>query len=158
MEEEETLIDEPIAEEEILEGEISAEEFMEEPVETIAEEVPAEQLGDVSSDDENMIEENEAVVVGALSGQCGDNVNWTLDNGVLTISGTGDMYDYGMMEHDSYAPWYNRRSEITSIIIESGITIIGEDAFYECSALTSVTIPSGITSIGPLFPYYTILC
>ena len=39
----------------------------------------------------------------ATSGECGDNLTWTLDGGTLTISGTGDMTDW---IYDSYAPWY----------------------------------------------------
>ncbi|MCM1531621.1 MAG: leucine-rich repeat protein [Bacteroides sp.] len=77
------------------------------------------------------------------SGTCGENLTWTLDaDGTLTISGTGAMEDYGKGE----APW---GLEITSLIIEKGVTNIGNYAFAECSYLTgSVTFPEGLTSIG----------
>ena len=67
------------------------------------------------------------------------NIHWTLsDDGVLTISGNGEMNDYSQ-------PWGN---SITSVIIENGVTSIGGSAFCDCSSLTSITIPEGVTSIG----------
>ena len=84
------------------------------------------------------------------SGTCGaegdgSNLTWTLDSeGVLTISGSGDMYDYGL----SGAPWYGIRSLVKSAVIADGVTSIGEKAFLYCTSLTSVTIPDSVTSIG----------
>ena len=46
------------------------------------------------------------------------------------------------------APWYSYRSQITSVVIEDGVTSIGNYAFYNCSSLTEITIPDGVTSIG----------
>ena len=84
------------------------------------------------------------------SGACGDNVTWRLsDDGVLTISGTGAMQDY-----ESYGtPWDSVRSQVKSVVIERGVTSIGEYAFYGCYAL-SVTIPDSVTSIGSGAFYY----
>ena len=81
------------------------------------------------------------------SGTCGDNVTWELDAGTLTISGSGEMEDY---EHrvTSSLPWYNNHYNITTLIIESGVTSIGSAAFYDCINLTGVTIPNSVTSIG----------
>ena len=77
------------------------------------------------------------------SGICGAEVTWTLDSeGVLTISGSGDMYDYGF----SGAPWCGRR--VKSAVIAEGVTSIGKFAFNDCTSLTSVTIPDSVTSIG----------
>ena len=85
----------------------------------------------------------------ASSGNCGDNgsnVTWSLDDdGTLTISGSGKIED---CRSDIDQPWYSNRSDITSVVIEPGVTSIGSQAFYECSNLTSITIPSGLTSIG----------
>ncbi len=79
------------------------------------------------------------------SGTCGDNLTWTLNNGTLTITGTGVMYNF---EYPNYAPWYSSRSSIKTVIIEDGATSIGNYAFLYCSSLTSVTIPNSVTSIG----------
>lgn len=80
-----------------------------------------------------------------ISGMCGDNLTWNLLDSVLTISGTGTMKDYSS---SSTAPWYSYRAFIKTVIIQSGITSIGNYAFYGCTSSTSVTIPKGITSIG----------
>ncbi len=80
------------------------------------------------------------------SGTCGDrgdNLTWTLEGSVLTISGTGDMKNYIY----SNAPWYSS-SSIKSVTIGSGVTSIGGNAFKGCSSLTSITIPNSVTSIG----------
>ena len=80
---------------------------------------------------------------------CGDNLTWTLDHGVLTISGSGAMYDYS-----SFAPWDSERASIEHIVLEDGITSIGNYAFYYCNNLTSITIPDSVVSIGNSAFYY----
>ncbi len=80
----------------------------------------------------------------AGSGSCGEGVTWSLANGTLTISGTGDMASCSA----GGAPWYSSRTAITAVKLESGVASIGDYAFFGCSALTSVTIPSGVASIG----------
>lgn len=77
------------------------------------------------------------------SGTCGDNLTWSLDGGTLTISGTGDMTDFAYRA----SPWYSYNSGINNVIIEDGVTSIGNYAFYECS-LSSVTIADSTTRIG----------
>ncbi|MCD7755996.1 MAG: leucine-rich repeat domain-containing protein, partial [Firmicutes bacterium] len=110
------------------------------------------------------------------SGTCGENVTWVLDSdGVLTISGEGEMdkyyYDayWGLVIYES--PWESYTGQIKTVVIEDGVTTIGDfafnfcrnltsvkigndvteisyGAFYECHSLTSVTIPDGVTVIG----------
>ena len=74
------------------------------------------------------------------------NLTWKLDaDGTLTISGTGAMknYDY----NDNPSPVYNN-SNVKKVVIEDGVTSIGNSAFNECISLTSITIPDSVTSIG----------
>ncbi len=79
------------------------------------------------------------------SGSCGANATWSYESTTLTISGTGEMYDYAYGE----APWNAYAETMTSLIIEEGITSIGNNAFAGCEKLNSITYPaSGFTSIG----------
>ncbi len=82
------------------------------------------------------------------SGTCGDNLTWTLSDGVLTISGTGEMEDYSFDSNP--APWYltEESQSFTTVIIEGGVTTIGSNAFSDCGGLTSIAIPDSVTSIG----------
>ena len=76
---------------------------------------------------------------------CGENLTWTISNNKLIISGTGDMDNYS---YSSKAPWYYDHSYITEIVIEEGVTSIGDYAFYDCSKLTSEIIPSNVKRVG----------
>ena len=77
------------------------------------------------------------------SGACGKNLTWTLDAaGTLTVSGTGAMEDY------LSAPWSKSCDSIKTVVIESGVTTIGDCAFSGCTSLTGITIPESVTAIG----------
>ena len=81
------------------------------------------------------------------SGSCGTSVNYSLtSDDVLTISGSGAMANYSSFKPK--APWDSHKDDIISVVIESGVTRIGEFAFNQCTSLASVTIPTGVTSIG----------
>ena len=84
----------------------------------------------------------ELPVFAATSGTTGA-CTWSLDGTVLTISGNGAMsnYSYGYT-----APWSS--SAITSVIIEEGVTSVGNYAFYYCPSLSSVTLPKSVATIG----------
>ena len=88
----------------------------------------------------------EAAAASGTYGSKGDNLTWALDegNGVLTISGQGDMADYS----EDFAPWFEKSSSITSVSIQQGVTGIGSGAFCLCAALNAVTLPDGLKRIG----------
>ena len=89
----------------------------------------------------------------------GENLAWTLtSDGTLTISGTGEMADYNYVdipvEGTDYStpmpltPWKDDLVSIKRIIVEKGVTSIGDWAFAHCKEATDIVIPDGITSIG----------
>ena len=107
--------------------------------------VAEEELEDETDPETQVFADAEGVVE---TGKCGDDLTYTITgdgtNGyTLTISGTGKMYDYYI---NKYAPWKSKN--IINIIINSGVTTIGECAFEKCTNLTNIVIPEGITSIG----------
>ena len=75
------------------------------------------------------------------TGFCGDSVQWSLSDGVLTITGSGQMQNF----HKGRRPW---RGSIKSVIIEEGVTNIGSRAFEYNSWLKEISIPSSVKTIG----------
>ena len=121
------------------------------PEET-AEEVPTEETVPETTEAEETQPETVEETAGMLaedvidSGTCGDDLTWMLtQDGTLTISGSGRMWGY---TDSSTAPWYKNREDIINVVVTSGVTSIGNYAFFNCSSMTSVTIPEGVTSIG----------
>lgn len=78
------------------------------------------------------------------SGKAGE-LDWILDNGLLRISGTGDMPSY---YSEKELPWYRYIDYVYEVEISEGVTNIGEGAFRDCMKLTSVKIPNSVTTIG----------
>ena len=115
-----------------------------EPIVEETEPVVMETLSAVQDEAMNAEEGNtEPTIVN--SGVCGDNLTWTLDSeGVLVISGEGDMTDY--YSSSTSQPWAS--CLITKVIFEPGITKIGDSAFYNYSSVTEVSIPDTVTHIG----------
>ena len=79
----------------------------------------------------------------AATGRCGDSIKWTLDDsGNLTLSGSGEMWNYGYVT----SPF--KDYGIKTVTIEYGITSIGESAFLGCRGMTELTLPNSVRSIG----------
>ena len=84
-------------------------------------------------------------IVAGGTGSCGAQAQWTLyKDGSLVISGQGDMENY----EAGKAPWYALSSKISSVVIEEGITSIGDHAFYQCYYISSVSMPESLCRIG----------
>ena len=88
-------------------------------------------------------------------GDCGDRVTWTLrENGILTVSGTGPMWDYAGncygVNLDPIPKWSHRRdgNRVKKLIVEEGVTSIGQYAFSQIVELEEVILPSSITEIN----------
>ena len=91
-----------------------------------------------------------ALRASATSGTCGDNLTWTMDDrGTVTISGTGPMTDYPVA---GTSPWTNPeddiRNNIYGVIVEEGVTSIGQNAFLDCRNLIYLKLPDSMKSIG----------
>jgi ribosomal protein S27AE len=88
-------------------------------------------------------------------GKCGDQVFWRIEDGALTIYGTGPMYDYRNRYDDfddepEYAwtnspPWLGLT--ISSVTVEDGVTNIGNYAFFRMD-VGSVTMAGSVTKAG----------
>lgn len=111
---------------------------------------PVEDAEDVAEDEllaetEDPFAEEEPGELGAVtaSGTCGTHLTWKLEDGILTVSGTGDMTDY------SYgpAPWSTYKSDIRSIVIDSGVTSVSSSAFQDCTAASVVSFPDTLQTI-----------
>ena len=82
------------------------------------------------------------------SGSCGDHVKWTLTGTgsdlTLTFSGSGPMED--LWEED--IPWASNRTGIRKVVVEDGITSVGDYVCYSLNKLTDISLPDSLTSIG----------
>lgn len=86
------------------------------------------------------------VLTETVSGTCGTSATWTLTtDGVLTISGTGAIDNYKANDTNR-PPWYGYESGIYHVVIEDGITTIGDYAFAYHSSLQTITVPASVTS------------
>ena len=100
-------------------------------------------------------------------GYCGEDMTWSYDGGVLTISGNGEMDHYA----DGDAPWLEYKDSIEKLVITGNVTSIGEcafrdydnlkkvdfgpamhtiekRAFYDCDSLTTFTLPATFRKFG----------
>ncbi|MBQ0118439.1 MAG: leucine-rich repeat domain-containing protein, partial [Bacteroidales bacterium] len=82
-----------------------------------------------------------------IAGQCGDYLYWEIAGDTLIITGSGEMYDY-TISHP--AEWYLSNDKITKLIMDDGITRIGDYAFYSLSNknLKEIALPNSVETIG----------
>lgn len=125
--------------EEVAEESVEEENVVEEQ-EEIVEENSEEQEEIVEEDSE---EEEEIEVENVISGTCGTNVTWEIEDDTLIIQGTGAMYNYP----DDLPGYYEYASDIQFISIQPGVTEIGEYAFWSMSEVFRVDIPSTVNII-----------
>ena len=79
------------------------------------------------------------------SGTWGNNLEWMLDKqGVLTVSGSGNMDDF---DGSSTNAWLKHQGDITSLVVQDGVTSVGSDAFFRCTNLISVSFPNSLKTI-----------
>ena len=93
------------------------------------------------------------------SGYCGGegdgtNLTWSLDSeGVLTISGSGAMFEKSCISEGNYSPWFSKRNRIKKVIFEPGVTHVG-NGFFQCEKLETIEIPETVESMSNyVFPY-----
>ncbi len=85
-----------------------------------------------------------------VSGMCGDSVTWMFDEltGTLTIGGEGAMYDF---DEDTNPPEFAPlRDRINRVVIEDGVSTIGDCAFQYCDAMTEIMLPASLSYVGCL--------
>lgn len=80
---------------------------------------------------------------GVLADEAEEAITWNLEDGVLTISGIGDMDDNSLS-----ALTNDDKGSVTAVVIEDGVTGIGAKAFENCAKLESVAIPASVVKIG----------
>lgn len=72
-------------------------------------------------------------------------LSWTLNNGTLTITGSGPIPDYTTRNP---APWMEQGESIQRLVIADGVTAVGKMAFYCCENLNIVTLPASVKVLG----------
>ena len=77
-------------------------------------------------------------------------VTWRYDapTKTLYIEGNGPMDDYTISSNGSSAPWMSYKTQMQTLIIENGVTSLGDYAFHDCASLTGVEIPDSVVAIG----------
>lgn len=85
--------------------------------------------------------------LGTMSGQCGDNVYFTINpaTGGLNISGSGQMWDY---EETGLTSPVKGNRVVRTVNISDGVTSIGSCFFCNCSKITEVVLPVSVSNIS----------
>lgn len=129
------------SEDEVETGSDEADETDEISVEDVDSVGDGTDAGILESSDEDFVAEAGT----EAEGSCGENVKYHWDGeSTLTISGTGDMYDYNA-GYNNNPEWEN--FPVEKFVIEDGVTSVGNSVFFECNTLKEIEIP-GVISIG----------
>ncbi len=82
------------------------------------------------------------------SGSCGENVEWSFsdETGAITITGTGEMNDYG--DSLNSVPWNALKDAITSVEISDGVTHISSNAFANVTELSTISLGKDVETLG----------
>ena len=105
-----------------------------------------EQLAALQGDqdtEEDLVEVEKLITNVEAEGVCGANLTWKFGNGVLVISGSGDMTEFSENK-----PWEDYRKEIGHIYLGEGVTSVPSYAFSGLSTLSYVSFPTTLTSVG----------
>ncbi len=82
----------------------------------------------------------------ALNGTTGDcQWKYNRNTDVLTIYGGTQTADYTA---STTAPWHAWRDVLTAVVVQNGVTKIGDFCFYDLPNLTDVNLPDTVTAIG----------
>lgn len=106
----------------------------------------------LANSDSTLVDPDTTVINPDLpNGMCGDSVMWVIEDGVLLITGTGSMYQF--VSEDS-VPYIGYRQRIESVMVDEGVTAIGDFAFSGFMSLKKLSIMGELTSIGMNAFYY----
>ena len=87
---------------------------------------------------------------GIIVGKTGD-VNYELDTktGIMTLSGAGETESYAERANfDSATEWKSVLAQTRELVVEEGVTKLGNRLFTEAPVLTKVTLPASLETIG----------
>ena len=106
---------------------------------------------DIYSDNDYLLNAKIHYAQASSSNKCGDDLTWSVNGTTLTITGSGNMYDYEYwwsQNKPDTTPWKEYKKDIEKVVFSGNITSIGEFAFCKCTSLKSITVPDGVSIIG----------
>ena len=77
-------------------------------------------------------------------GMCGENLRWSYADGVLTVSGSGEMDGF----EEGLAPWQAHKDSIRAVVLSGSVTSVGAYAFTDYDAIEAVEFGDALHTIG----------
>ncbi len=114
--------------------------------------------------DEIGLKFQEAEINSAISDKLGEKIQWELKDGVLTVTGEGELF-FGEPKDNTIssdgtplpgiveparAPWNDYLNRITEVVIDKGITNLPDWTFFGAANLSKITLPDSLEKIGEL--------